>query len=214
MERNFEYMKTTRRVHIILALTLSLALCLSGCNLFASDITQLKSATQGLDMIVSSYDQDGNKIDQIRGVSVDISPDSQFAITDSEGKTVEKSAVLNLTVGGHKMVHVGSTLLAYDSTLEDLIDVFAQTVDIENLDRSTPFINRLVHSLENLTTGKSMLILVRSQSGAPIATFAGNSVSYFSTGIDKSTSLLIDGKPLFIYRSDYTIYELALLRDE
>lgn len=207
-------MKTTRRVHIILAVIISLALCLSGCNLLASDITQLRSATEGLDMIVSSYDQDGNKIDQVRGISIDISPDSQFAITDSEGNTVEKSAVLNLTVGGHEMVHVGSTLIAYDSTLEDLIDVFARTVDIENFDRSTPFINRLVHSLENLTTGKSMLILVRSQSGAPIATFAGNRVSYFSTGIAKSTSLLIDGKPLFIYRSDYTIYEIALLRDE
>jgi len=207
-------MKTTRWVHIILAVTLSLAMCLSGCNLFASDITQLRSATEGLDMIVSSYDQDGNKIDQIRGVSIDISPDSKFAITDSNGNTVEKSAVLNLTIGGHEMVHVGSTLIAYDSTLEDLIDVFAQTVDIENFDRSTPFVNRLVHSLENLTMGKSMMILIRSQSGAPIATFAGNSVSYFSTGIGKSTSLLIDGKPLFIYRSDYTIYELALLRDK
>lgn len=206
-------MKRTTRVHIILAAILSLTLCLSGCNLLSADITQLKSATEGLDMIISSYDQDGNKIDQVRGISIDISPDNQFAITDSEGNTVEKSAVLNLTVGGNEMVHVGSTLIAYDSTLEDLIDVFAQTVDIENFDRSTPFINRLVNSLENLTTGKSMLILVRSQSGAPIATFAGNSVSYFSTGIAKSTSLLIDGKPLFIYRSDYTIYELALLRE-
>ncbi|MCM3273784.1 DUF5052 family protein [Paenibacillus elgii] len=57
-----------------------------------------------------------------------------------------------------------------------------------------------------------MLILIRSQSGQPLATFVGNKVSYFATDIDKSTAFLIDGKYLFIYRCDYTIYDLSLLK--
>ena len=84
-------------------------------------------------------------------------------------------------------------------------------VDLNSFDRSVPFINRMVNDLQNLTTGKEKIVLIRSQSGQPLATFAGDNVSYFATEMDKSTGIMIDGKYLFIYRCDYTIYDLALL---
>ena len=70
----------------------------------------------------------------------------------------------------------------------------------------------MVNSWGNITTGRSKVVLVRSQSGKPLATFAGDEVSYFSTGIDKSTGIMIDGKYLFIYRCDYSIYDTELLK--
>ena len=89
---------------------------------------------------------------------------------------------------------------------------FSKKVDIENIDRSSPFLNKMVNDMKNLTTGKSKIILIRSQSGKPLATFYGDKVSYFATGIDKSTGIQIDGKYLFIYRCDYTIYDTELLK--
>ncbi len=86
-----------------------------------------------------------------------------------------------------------------------------QTVDLNNFNKSVPFVNRMVNDMQNLTTGKAKIVLIRSQSGQPFATFAGNDVSYFVTEIDKSTGIMIDGKYLFVYRCDYTIYDLALL---
>lgn len=110
------------------------------------------------------------------------------------------------------MLHVGSSLIAYENGLQNIFEEYVQTVDINNFDKSVPFINRMVNDLANYTTGKAKVVLIRSQSGQPLATFAGDDVSYFATDIDKSTGLLIDGNYLFVYRCDYTIYDLALLK--
>lgn len=85
------------------------------------------------------------------------------------------------------MLHVGSSLLAFESGLSNLFEEYSQKVDIKNFDRSVPFLNRLVNDLQNATVGKSKIVLIRSQSGQPLATFAGDDVSYFATDIDKST---------------------------
>jgi hypothetical protein len=162
-------------------------------------------------MTIQSYDEQSNIIDQIKGKSIAISPDDKFKITDSDGSTVEKSSVLNITVGGQSMVHVGSSLIMYEDGLDNKFDEFAKSVDLNNNDRSIPIVNRMVNGWKNITTGKDKVILVRSQNGTPLATFVGEDVSYFATDIDKSTGILIDGKYLFIYRCDYTIYDSGLL---
>jgi hypothetical protein len=110
------------------------------------------------------------------------------------------------------MVHVGSSLIIADKGLPDVFNEFTKKVDIKNFNRSTPIINRMVNDMKNYTTGQSLLILVRSQSGIPLAAYVGNKVGYFATDIDKSTGLVIDGKSLFIYRCDYTMYDLSLLQ--
>ena len=109
------------------------------------------------------------------------------------------------------MLHVGSSLILREKGLTDVFDEYSKKVDIENQDRSVPFLNSMLNDFKNLTTGKSKVILIRSQSGKPLATFIGDEVSYFATDIDKSTGLIIDDQYLFIYRCDYTIYDLELL---
>lgn len=195
---------------LILMFTTSI-LILTSCNLFVNELGKLSEALKGREVIVQTYDEESNIIDKIQGESVSIQSDKKFAITDSEGKTVEKSSVINLTVGGKEVLHVGSSLVLHEQELENVFEQYARKVDIENLDRSVPFVNRMINEMRNITTGKSKIVLIRSQSGKPLATFAGDNVSYFSTDIDKSTSLLIDGQYLFIYRCDYTIYDAELL---
>jgi len=163
-------------------------------------------------MTIQTYDVNSQVIDRIHGTAVDIRADGKFDLKDSDGSTVQKSSVLNVIVGGKVMLHVGSSLIAYGDGLENVFDQFSKTVDINNMDRSTPIINRLVFQFKNLTTGHHMLILVRSQTGTPLATFIGDSISYNSTQVDKSTFFWVDGKPLFIYRCDYTVYDLGLLQ--
>ncbi|HYF75542.1 MAG TPA: DUF5052 family protein [Symbiobacteriaceae bacterium] len=189
-----------------------LALLLSGCNLLEQSFSDIKSAFKGREAVIQTYDEESNIIDRVTGKSIDISPENKFAISDSEGKTVEKSAVINLTVGGKSMLHVGSSLIMREQGLVDVFDEYAKTVDITNHDRSVPFVNRMVNEMKNLTTGQRFLIMIRSQTGKPLATFVGNDVSYFSTKIDKSTMFRIDNKALFVYRCDYTIIDLSLLR--
>lgn len=190
------------------------ALCVSltRCNLFSYSLKSLNSKLNGAPSIVQTYDEESNIIDRIQGKSIDVSTEDKFAIKDKDGKTTSKSSVINLTIGGKSMIHVGSSLVMHEEGLVNVFDEFTKKVDLKNIDSSTPFINRMVNDMKNLTTGKSKVILVRSQSGKPLATFVGNDVSYFATEIDKSTGILIDDKYLFIYRCDYTIYDIDLLK--
>ncbi|WP_274364285.1 DUF5052 family protein [Paenibacillus thermotolerans] len=185
---------------------------LSGCSWFSNEMGKLKSALKGREAIIQTYDENSSIIDRIEGKSIDIGANGSFEITDNEGNTVEKSSVLNISVGGKTMMHVGSSLILREKGLIDVFDEYAKTADMINNDRSVPFLNKMVNGVKNLTTGQNILILVRSQTGKPLASFVGNRVSYFATDIDKSTGFIIDGKYLFIYRCDYTVYDLDLLR--
>lgn len=193
------------------SIVLSAVIVLSGCNWLEMKFGSIKEQFVGRELTIQTYDENSQLIDRVQGKSVSIEADDNFSLKDTEGNTVEKSSVLNITVGGKQMLHVGSSLIAYEDGLEDLFDIYSQQVDLTNFDRSVPFINRMVNDLANYTTGKEKIVLIRSQSGQPLATFAGEDVSYYATEMDKSTGLLIDGHYLFIYRCDYTIYDMALL---
>lgn len=200
-----------RKKFSFFAVLMAAMLVLSGCNWLEYKIGSLKEQFVGRELTVQTYDENSQMIDRVQGKSVSIEADEDFSLKDANGDTVEKSSVLNITVGGKQMLHVGSSLIAYEDGLQNIFEEYVQQVDLNSFDRSVPFINRMVNDLQNLTTGKEKVVLIRSQSGQPLATFAGNDVSYFATDIDKSTGIMIDGKYLFIYRCDYTIYDLALL---
>jgi len=197
---------------ISISLVAVLVLTSAGCNWFEKKLGDLKEALVGREMVIQSYDENSQLIDRVQGKSVSIKADDEFELTDVDGNVVEKSSVLNITVGGNEIIHVGSSLISHELGLENIFDVYAKTVDLDNFDRSVPFVNRMVNELKNYTTGKDKIILIRSQSGQPLATFAGDDVSYYATDIENSTALLIDGEFLFIYRCDYTIYDTELLQ--
>lgn len=197
---------------ISISLVAVLVLTLAGCNWFEKKLGDLKEALVGREMIIQTYDENSQLIDRVQGKSVSIKADDEFELTDVDGNVVEKSSVLNITVGGNEIIHVGSSLISHELGLENIFDIYAKSVDLDNFDRSVPFVNRMVNELKNYTTGKDKIILVRSQSGQPLATFAGDDVSYYATDIENSTALLIDGEFLFIYRCDYTIYDTELLQ--
>ena len=196
---------------LFISVILCATIVLSGCNWLEMKFGNIKEQFVGRELTIQTYDENSQLIDRVQGKSVSIEADDKFSLKDTDGNTVEKSSVLNITVGGKQMLHVGSSLIAYENGLEDLFDIYSQQVDLSNFDRSVPFINRMVNDLANYTTGKDKVVLIRSQSGQPLATFAGEDVSYYATEMDKSTGLLIDGHYLFIYRCDYTIYDTSLL---
>lgn len=187
-------------------------LILTGCQEVDNWSKGLQEATSGLQGTIQTYDENSQIIDRINGQSILINTDDRFDITDSEGNISKESSVLNITVGGKEVLHVGSTLIFFEPGLKDLLTEYPMEVNTDNFDRSLPFINRFYNSIKNNWSGGSKLILVRSQSGVPLATFSGNKVSTFSAdGIPNTTKLLVDGKRLLIYRADFTIYDTSLL---
>lgn len=180
-------------------------------NYFLNELGHINETLKGRSYYIRTFADSGKVIDSIKGASVYIKLDDKFNQTNSNGEVIKKSSVIDLTIGGISMTHVGSSLVAYEDGLVDVFDEYAKTHSIINDDRSTPIVNSIMNDLKNFGKGKKKVVLIRSQAGEPIATFVGDSVSYFSTEIGDTTSVLIDGKSVFIYRCDYTIYDVDLL---
>lgn len=204
----------TNKLRKILAINLSfyMMLIFTSCNLFKNDFEEMQSSFKGREAIIQTYDEDGNIIDSVEGKSIDIKSDTSFNMIDSNGNISSESSVLNITIGGNDMYHVGSSLILYDKELSNYFDTYQKTIDIENDDTSIPVVNRMINSFKNIWNGKSIVLFIRSQSGKPLATFAGDNVSIFSTEIDKTTGCIVDDKYLFIYKCDYTIYDTKLFK--
>ncbi|MFC4719497.1 DUF5052 family protein [Enterococcus lemanii] len=186
---------------------LSVSLFLAGCQDIRMFFKGFEESFKGLEMTIQTYDESSQLIDQITGKSILIERDQTFD-SDLESKD---SSVIKITIGTKEMHHVGSSMIIAEKGLDNVFDTYTQTVDVANLQRGIPVINAMVNEQRNSFLGKKKVVLIRSQNGTPLATYAGNQVSLYKTEVPKSTGLLIDGKYLFVYRCDYTIYDLALL---
>lgn len=197
------------------ALTVMLAVVavsLSACQYFQQTVKDVSAEFKGLTAVVETYDVNANPLDRITGKSIQIATDNRFDVTDSEGNITKESQVLKLTVGGQPVYHVGSSLVMREEGLTSVLDEDNARQEINSTDSSVPFLSRLKTKFDEFFTGNEYTILIRSQEGTPIAVYTGQNVSSYSAeGIPNSTVLLIDGKRLFIYRCDYTIYATSLI---
>ncbi|MCK3942770.1 DUF5052 family protein [Streptococcus suis] len=184
---------------------------LSACQSISNWWKNTKEEWIGLEMTVRTFDENSQLIDEMSGKSLSISRNEEFDSVDAEGYSNADSSVLKVTLGNYEIDHVGSSLIAAEEGLEDLFAKYQSSVDMVNYDPSIPIVNRMVSSLKNDFTGKAKVVLIRSQNGTPLATYAGDKVSLYASDAPKTSELLIDGKRLIIYRCDYTIYDRELL---
>lgn len=200
-----------KKYQILVVLSLSL-LFLTGCQSIGNFFKTTQEQFLGLSGTLRTFDENSQVIDKITGKSISIESDDRFDITDENGDVSKESSVLDITVGGSQVIHVGSTLIFAENGLTDYMEKYSDKVDISTENRSLPFVNRFFNQIKNDISGESKLILVRSQTGTPLATYFGKRVSTSAPdGIPNTTYLLVDGKRLIIYRADFTIYDTDLL---
>ena len=199
---------------ILLSLVLVFSLfSLSACQSIQNWWKNTKEEWIGLEMTVRTFDESSQLIDEMSGKSLSIERNTDFDSVDAEGNSKADSSVLKVTIGQYEMDHVGSSLIAAEEGLEDLFAKYQKTVAVEEEGKAIPVVNRMVSQLKNDFTGKAKVILIRSQNGTPLATYAGDKVSLYTSDAPKTSELLIDGKRLIIYRCDYTIYDRQLLEE-
>ena len=205
-------MKWNKKLAISAVLLTSL-LALSACQSIQNWWKNTKEEWIGLEMTVRTFDESSKLIDEMSGKSLSIERNAEFDSVDAEGNSKADSSVLKVTIGQYEMDHVGSSLIAAEEGLEDLFAKYQKTVAVEEDGKAIPVVNRMVSQLKNDFTGKAKVILIRSQNGTPLATYAGDKVSLYTSDAPKTSELLIDGKRLIIYRCDYTIYDRELLEE-
>ena len=195
----------------LLAACLALALLplLYSCSMISDYTLGLKSKLVGIPFTVSTYDYDGQKIDQIKGKSVHIETYKPMSKKNSNGD--EQSKVIDVEFGGQQMIHVGSSLIANEG-LRNYEDTFSKKVTITDKQRSIPVLSIMYNNFRNDWLSKGKVIMIRSQAGKPIAVYAGNKVRVSTTDMPSTTQINVDGHRLFIYRCDYSIYDMETIK--
>lgn len=200
-------MKKKRLLAACLALALSPLLY--SCSMISDYTLDLKSKLVGIPFTVSTYDYDGQKIDQIKGKSVHIETYKPMSKKNSSGD--EQSKVIDVEFGGQQMIHVGSSLIANEG-LRNYEDTFSKKVTITDKQRSIPVLSIMYNNFRNDWLSKGKVIMIRSQAGKPIAVYAGNKVRVSATDMPSTTQINVDGHRLFIYRCDYSIYDMETIK--
>lgn len=164
---------------------------------------------QGVPATMRTYAADGQQVDEVKGESFRVSRDDRFDTSDGEGSSNKDSQVLLMSIGDSTISHVGSTMILAEEGLT-VVDQEPQ-VSIENTEPGRPWLNSMRERAQNKWRGKGKTILIRSQDSVPLAVYAGNEVEMVKTDVPKSTWFRVDGKYLFVYRADYTVYDNDLL---
>ena len=201
-------LKLHKKLMVIILLSLT-AVSLAACSNIDDWSLSLKSKIGQLPLIVSTYDANGQKIDQIKAKSVYIHTDREMSKTDNDGN--EKSSVIDVDYGKNRMTHVGSTLIAYEG-LTNYEDKFTKHVNIADHTKSIPLLNTMYQDFKNDWSGDSKVVMIRSQLGLPLAVFTGKHVSIHQSNMKNATKFVIDGHRLLVYRADYTIYPISSLK--
>ena len=186
---------------IIGILIVAMIFAMSGCTKLQSQVKDFKAETLGLSRVFTVYDDFGNTTMTVSGENTDIQP------SDVEN-------VLLITIDGSTWQHVGSSMVAAEKGIENIVDTYELKTEIDTRDNASLFtgLDRKVNNFMAGMTGLDRVLVVKNQSGVIVGVYEGNNVFVEESSLPNTTKILIDGKRLHIYRSDFEIFEQKMLR--
>lgn len=178
-----------------------LTLVFSGCTKFKSQVKDLQAETIGLARVFHVYDDFGNETMSVSGKSTDMQPS-------------EVANVILITIDGSSWQHVGSSMVAAEPSLENLVDEYELNMNIDTTDQLNTLtsLDRKINNFKSNFTGLKRVIVVKNQAGVIVGVYEGNSVLVEESTLPSSTKILIDNKRMTIYRCDYEIFEADMLQ--
>lgn len=196
-------MKKYVKIVICMALVLSFG-CLAGCSGLMSELNVLKGSLLGTNYTITEYDNFGNKIMTVHGNKIDMDGG-----IDSEGN---ETSYIDITIDGKKWEHVGGTLIFAQEGANMITDfqIPDETIDVNSNSSGLIYIDKVVNSYANYI-GKKAVVLVSSQTGAPIALFQGdNCYTEVPDDLPKTTLIYIDGKMVYVHRANIDILPASM----
>lgn len=204
-------MKVFSKKVLIISALIVILITVAGCNVISNITNKIEGALLGDDYKILSYDDYGNNTLTLQGNRVNIGIFENEANSGSDGF---KSEVLELTIDGHQMLHVGSTAVFAErgvNTVADFDYEFLKNMTSKGLSTVVP-LDRSINNLANFF-GDKKVIIIKSQLGVVVGVYQGKNVTVeIPTDLPKMTRLIVDGKSLYIYRADYEIMDTELLK--
>ena len=208
------------RNHKNLALVAALLLLmtgLAGCASLQSGIHDLHGSIIGNEYNIDIFDNTGIRTLKTHGKRIDIDnnivEEKTYSSTSDEWYTTKTlSSVITITIDGSQLISCGDTCIFYDKRLVPDYEFYLDHLESTSsglLD--SVLISGKVNSIKN-AFGKPMVVVIKSQMGAPIYAFSGKKVYWeIQEDLPRFTKLMIDGMALYIHRANFQIIDKALL---
>lgn len=197
------FTRKSGKVILIICIVAVMATTLFGCANLKSWFQSIKGELIGNRYTVWEYDNFGNKILTIHGNKIALEGG-----TDSLG---ENSSYIDITIDGYEWEHVGNTLVFAQNDAEMITD-FQIPENIEGKQSSTGLIavDRVLNHYRN-QIGKELVVVVFSQTGAPICMFQGDECyTEVPADLPKTTKIFIDGNLVYVHRANVDIFPAKL----
>ena len=205
-----------KRVCAFAALLLLMTV-LTGCARLQSGIHDLHGSIIGNEYNIDIFDNTGVRTLRTHGKKIDIDNNiveekTYSAASDSWLTTKTLSSVITITIDGKQLVSCGDTCIFYDRRLTPEYEFYLEDIESSSSGLAdSALISGIVNSVKN-KFGKPMVVVIKSQMGAPIYAFSGNKVYWeIQEDLPRFTKLMIDGKALYIHRANFQIIDKALL---
>ena len=189
----------------------------AGCG-WLSGVKDWQSDTLGLPRTFEVYDDAGAQTLSVHGTKTTIHQAREFAkkSTAADGQvSIANSGIMEITINGSRWLHSGSSLIAYEDGLVNLVNEYDREAAVIGTTSggTLPSWDRDITNFRKFFTGLDMVLIVKNQAGRTIGVFEGTDVYYEQSEVDKATKLSIDGKRLYIYRCDFEFMERGILGD-
>lgn len=210
-------LKSRSPIHKLLAaaLVLILLVSLSGCAWLSNKVSEFKGSLIGNSYTIDTFDNFGKKSMTTSGKKISVSGNYTES-SDGEEQNRRLTSVLTITIDGKQIISSGDTLVFYEKGIEPEYDWSIRM--IESTDNPLdPTDNTLIAGRINAVKnyfGKDQVIVIKSQTGAPIYAFSGKKVYWeIPDDLPKFTRLNVDGKQIYIHRANFQIIDKSLLND-
>ena len=209
-------MRKTERA-LTIAIILILMAGIAGCARMQSGIHDLHGSIIGNEYNIDIFDNTGIRTLKSHGKKIDIDNNiveekTYAADTDQWYTTKNLSSVITITIDGKQLISCGDTCIFYDKRLSPEYEFYLDQIESDSSGLlSSTLISGKVNSIKN-KFGKPMVVVIKSQMGAPIYAFSGNKVYWeIEEDLPRFTKLMIDGKALYIHRANFQVIDKALL---
>ena len=209
-------MRNLKRTFTVV-LFLLLITCLAGCARLRSGIHDLHGSIIGNEYYIDVFDNTGIRTLRSHGKRIDIDNNiveekTYSSVSDEWYSTKTLSSVITITIDGKQLISCGDTCIFYDKRLVPEYEFYLDNIDSSSSGiMDSTLISGVVNSIKN-EFGKPMVVIIKSQMGAPIYAFSGNRVYWeVQEDLPRFTKLMIDGMALYIHRANFQIINKALL---
>ncbi|WP_281828840.1 DUF5052 family protein [Lactobacillus amylolyticus] len=164
---------------------------------------KLKKDSGSLAYFAHTYSDDGEMLSSFYtyGINLDAQPVGNIV----DGHKSQLDAV-TIRASHHELLLTGSPTVIYDTRLHN------EALRSIKIPHNEPYINTMIAKTKKHYQYASKILVIKTYREKPVALFYGNVIKEYYTNIDSSEVFTVDNDLVFVYRGEFAIIDVDLLK--